>query len=429
MSRRTIRTRLGFYGLIVVPFLLSACGSQPSLSDRITAHVTPFVKAGYFSGTLLIARANEVLYERSFGLANEEHAVPFTPETPSGIASITKPMTVVITARLIEEGKLSLDDKLSSWIPDFPEGDTITIDHLLNHRAGIPHRVTTPEQETVPRTAADMVELAKQKGLSFPRGARSVYSSAGYSVLARVLELAGGKPYEDLLNVYLFEPLGMAHSAPADAQALLRGRAQPYMSRGKGKINGPLQDLSFLVGAGSVYSTARDLFLMARAVVAGRLGEKVRQELIGEKGIVWNGSTNGYRAWVDWSKETDETYVLIANVQSGANDYFRQDLPRIVKGEDEAVRQVPEVKWVDVPREKLEVYNGEYELRPGSVMTVRAAEGGLYVNQWFLVPTSADTFFSPQDFGRVSAVYDEAGHFSHFLWEFAGGTLDMKPVK
>jgi hypothetical protein len=83
-----------------------------------------------------------------------------------------------------------------------PRGDEITIEHLARHTAGIPHRVTECDEGAVPRTAADMVQLVIERverdGLLVEPGTNSVYSSAGYSVLARVLELTGGASWEEL---------------------------------------------------------------------------------------------------------------------------------------------------------------------------------------------------------------------------------------
>lgn len=420
------------FALILVSVTLTAvrpaAAQSPSLTARIDAYLAPFAEQDYLSGNVLVARGDSVLYERSFGLANREFGVPFTSATLSNVASITKPMTVVIAARLIDEGKLRLGQTLAEFLPGFPRGDAITVEHLLRHRAGIPHRLTTPEEETVPRTAADMVELARDTDLLFEPGERSVYSSGGYSVLARVLEIAGGMPYEDLLEHYLTGPAGMSHTAHVSARDIVARRAACYAWGLHGLENAPLQDLSFLVGAGSVYSTARDLFVMMRALTAGRLGETARAALMRETGLAWNGSTSGFRAFADWSAETDVAVVLTANVQSGANDLIRRNLPRIVAGEDVAAPAPPTMTAARVSERILRGYEGTYQLREGSPMDVRVARGGLYVDQWFLIPTSDTTFFSPQDFGTVTVIRDAQGTVTHFDWAYVGGSLPMTRI-
>jgi len=412
---------------VCVPLPLRAQAAEP-LTSRLDAFLHAWADLGYLSGNVLVGRGDSVLYQRAFGLANREHGVPFTGTTRSNIASITKPMTIVVAARLVDEGKLRPEQTLADFIPDFPRGDVITVSQLLNHRAGIPHRVTRPEEETVPRTAADMVELAKRVPLLFEPGTESVYSSGGYSVLARVLEIAGGQPYERLLDRYLFAPTGMAHSAHVDARTVLPERAAPYQWGPEGLVNSPFEDLSYLVGAGSVYSTAGDLFRMMLGLVNGSLGATARQELVRESGLSWNGATSGFRAFADWSAATDVTVILTANVVSGANDLIRRDVPRIVAGEVVPAPSVPSVAVAAVSEDALRRYEGSYEFRPRSPMDVRVAFGGLLVDQWYLVPTSDTSFFSPQDFGTVTAVFGPDGAVQRFDWVSAGGAIAMTRV-
>jgi CubicO group peptidase (beta-lactamase class C family) len=174
-----------------------------------------------------------VIYEKAFGLANADYKIPNQLNTRIGIASITKPMTVVITNRLVESGKISLDDKLSKYIPDFPNGDKITIGHLKNHRSGIPHRVMPPELEAVSYTSAGFVEKVKQAKLEFEPGSQRTYSSAGFSVLARALEIASGKSYDQLLQEYVFAPADMKDSLDFNGEMIMERRAQDYLLRFK----------------------------------------------------------------------------------------------------------------------------------------------------------------------------------------------------
>lgn len=173
--------------ILALPLAWGTLAAQsPSLTARIDAYLQRFADAGYLSGAVLVGRGDTVLYQHAWGLANRELHVPFSLDTRSNVASVTKPMTIVVAARLAEEGKLRRDQTLADWIPDFPRGDEITIDQLLNHRSGIPHLITTAAEETVPHTAADLVEFAKRADLMFEPGSTSVYSSvAGETPAAR----------------------------------------------------------------------------------------------------------------------------------------------------------------------------------------------------------------------------------------------------
>ncbi|MEQ8766086.1 MAG: serine hydrolase domain-containing protein [Planctomycetota bacterium] len=399
--------------------------ASTDLPTRLSAYLEPYAAAGQLSGVILVARGSEVLFERAYGMANYELSVPNTVETRFNIASITKPMTIAVVVKMIEEGKLGQEDPLSKFIPDFPKANAITVVGLLNHRAGIPHRVTTAEQETVPHTAADMVAFAKEKELTFEPGGRSSYSSAGYSVLARVVEIADGKPFSEVLQARLFDPLGMVQSADVDGRTVLPGRASSYFVVGDERVNAPLQDLSFLVGAGSVTTTARDLFRFARGVVESKLGPSVTASLMRSDGLHWNGSTSGFRAFVEYDRETDLTLVVTANQPTGVNDSIREDIPRIVAGEEVSSRELPNVTAFPISDVSVALLEGTYESRPGAQLEMVRAGDYFRIGSWFLVPTGERSLFSYQDYSPVNVRLNDEGKVDGLEW----GELYMRRVE
>src|SRR4030095_2451870 len=186
--------------------------AQSDKSAKIDKFITPFADAKQFSGVVTASENGKVIYEKAFGLANADYKIPNELNTRIGIASITKYMTSVILSRLAESNKIALSDKLNKYIPDFPNGDKITIEMLARHRSGIPHRVMPPEAESVAYTSAEFVEKVKQAQLAFEPGPSRLYSSAGYAVVARVLEIVSSKPYQQLWQEYVFAPAGMTDS-------------------------------------------------------------------------------------------------------------------------------------------------------------------------------------------------------------------------
>jgi CubicO group peptidase (beta-lactamase class C family) len=403
--------------------------SRQELARQIDAYTAPFDRIGHLSGNLLVARGDEVVYERSFGMANVELRVRNGPDTRFNVASITKPMTKIAMIQLAIAGKLSLADPVSKWIPDFPRGSTITIEHLARHRAGIPHRVTERSDEVDPKTAAEVVALAARKPLEFEPGDHESYSSGGYTVLARVLELAGGESYGSLVRRYVFEPVGMPRSAHVDSRQIVPDRASPYLLDTRGeRVNAPLEDFSFLVGAGSVVSTARDLHALVRAIRQGKLGEGPRQSFGNEDGIEFNGQTSGFRAFADWHAKTDITVVFLGNLLTGAADSIRRDVPRLAAGETVAPPEPPRTSFVAVRPEVLRSYEGVYELRPGTRLRVHAEDAGLRVDDWALAPTGERTFLSFPDYGVVEVVLDEKGQPLRLDWRQGEATYPCPRV-
>src|SRR5215216_5821423 len=317
---------------------LSSTGfAQTDKARKIDEFIKPFAASNQFSGVVLASENGKVIYEKAFGLANADYKIPNQLNTRIGIASITKYMTTVILNRLLESKKIALADPLSKYIPDFPSGDKITIELLARHRSGIPHRVMPPEAESLAYTSAEFVEKVKQAKLAFEPGTGRLYSSAGYAVLARVLEIASGKTYAELLQEYVFTPAGMTDSVDFDGDAIMERRAQDYYLSPNGLVNVPLKNYSFLVGAGSVYSTARDVYRFAEAVLDGKYGEGVKKSLVGEGTFNGSGSTNGHRSYFEFTPDKKYGYVILAN-SAGVFDMISQGLTEILQGKELTVK-------------------------------------------------------------------------------------------
>ncbi|MBX9600596.1 MAG: beta-lactamase family protein [Bryobacteraceae bacterium] len=405
---------VGAYGFQAAPAV-----DRAELAQRVNTYLEPYERAGHLSGVLMIARGPELIVERAFGLANRELGVPNTRDMRFNVASITKPVTQIIGVKLLEQRRLALSDKLSKWIPEFPNGDRITVEHLWRHRAGIPHRVTELEDEVRPMSPAQVAALAAKKRLQFEPGAREEYSSGGYTVLTRVLELASGKNYPELLQEHVFGPAGMTRTAHVSSIEMLPDRAAPFGFGPRGFENARLMDYSHLAGAGSLYSTAPDLLALMRAVVDGKFGANVKASLMREAGLDWNGLVNQFRAFARYDKAGDFYIVYTANLFSGAADRMRQDLHKLLRGE--AVPPPPRFppQPAAVPATELRSWEGVYDMN-GAALTVREEQGFLRVNDRLLTPTGPDSFFCPQDYGTVKFSKDESGKPSGMDWTTGG---------
>lgn len=396
--------------------------SQPSLADKLDAYITPFADAGHFSGVVLVAKDGKPVYEKVFGFANTELGVRNTLDTRIGVASITKTMTGVIVRRLLEEKKLSLADKVAKFIPDFPSGNKITVDMLFRHRSGIPHRVMPPESETVPYTSAEMVERIKQAKLEFEPGSASLYSSAGYAVLARILEVASGMSYAALLDKYVFAPAGMKKSVDYTGRAIIAKRASDYLIDANGLFNAPQKDYSFLVGGGSVLSTAGDIHAFAMALVNGTFGDSARAGYLRSRTFSSSGSTNGHRAETRVNGEHGYSYALVSNLNSGANDVILQAMRDILEGKVVAAPVVPRPAVTSRAIAELAQYGGEYEREGGSKIAVSVKQQDLYAGDVKLAPTTSDCFYEFKYYGDVCFVRDAAGKIKHISWASPGFT-------
>ena len=329
---------------LLMPMLLTAPGggTAESLAARIESVAAPQAEAGLLSGVLLVARDDEMLFHRAYGHASWELRVPNTPSTRFAVASIAKPMSRMLAHLLVEAGRLELDAPVDRYLQDFPrgpKGGRPTIAHLLAHRSGVPHRVTLASEEVEPLRPADIVRRVEQAGLLFEPGSRRLYSSAGFTCLARVIEIVEGKPFEEVLADQVFAPARMTSAISETGEVLMDRRALPHRLGAHGDRlvvkKGRHKDLRFLTGAGAVYATAGDLLRFVRAIRSGVFGPDHWKRELGADPRAWRGwtgRTGGYEASVDVLAAEDLIFVFLSNLRSAANWQIREQVKRVLTG-------------------------------------------------------------------------------------------------
>ena len=414
-------------GLLVVSISIHAtpvAGAPAKETSRlgraIDAYVAPLLAHDQLSGQLLVARHDTILAERNFGYADWELRSPVTPETRFCIASVTKPMTGTLAIQLLATRTIALTDTIGRWIPGFPKGDRITVSDLLRHRSGIPHELIPDSEATRPMSAADMVEIARHRPLDFDPGIRSQYSSGGFTVLARILELVTGRPYAQLLEDRIFGPLGMTHSTDHDSQALLPGRARAVVPGAHGLDNAPYEDFSHIVGAGSVWSTARDLHRFVQAIVSGALGPGPKYSYLRDGKLDFNGLAGGFVAWCEYDSVSGVEVIFAGNEQTGAPELLKSAIPELVAGRSVPAPLLPEPRRGAPDPADLTAYVGTFRLDNGTRLVVRARDGVLWANNWVMLPSADGSFFSPRDYGTVRGVKGPDGRIERLDWEQRG---------
>jgi CubicO group peptidase (beta-lactamase class C family) len=195
---------------MIAAAILSApiCVAQENVDPRvrtIDSVLTQAEKGGY-SGLVLVRSRNKVLLRKAYGMADREAGKPMTMETGIEIGSIVKPITMVALLRLEEEGKLSLSDSLAEHLPGVPpDKRAITLEQIARHRAGFPD---TFGSDYAPVTRDWIVQRVLSAPLLFTPGDTNRYSNSGYSVLAAIIEMRSGKPYEQFVRENVLRPAG-----------------------------------------------------------------------------------------------------------------------------------------------------------------------------------------------------------------------------
>lgn len=221
-----------------------------------------------FRGVALIARGDQAIHHKGYGLANEEHHIPNTTETVFKIGSLTKQFTAVAILQLQERGLLNVNDPVSKFIPDYPNGDKITLHHLLSHSAGIPDVTELSDIAILqrrPTTALKTLEYFKYLPLEFEPGTDCKYSNSGPLVLGAIIEIVTKQSYENYLKANVFEPLNMASTYYPLNTRIIPHHASGYRMDSQGNLHiANFVDMSFPHASGGLASTASDLFKLTQ---------------------------------------------------------------------------------------------------------------------------------------------------------------------
>jgi CubicO group peptidase (beta-lactamase class C family) len=330
-----------------------AAGARTLTDDEVVRELDAFVKklaeADVFSGAVLLARDGKTLYTSAHGMANKDFNAPNRVDTKFNLGSMNKMFTSVAIAQLVERGKLSYDDPLSKFLPDFPtpeEARKIQIKHLLTHTSGLGsyfNEEFIKSSRARFRTVADMMELAKGEKLRFEPGSRWAYSNTGMLVLGAVVEKVTGQDYFEYIRENVYRPAGMTNS---DAYEL--DRVNPNLAVGYEKQFGEagvtfrnnIFDHVMRGGpAGGGYSTVEDLLRFDVALRSGKLvNAESRKVLLSPKpdlsspgygygfsisagGAVvgHSGGFTGINSNLDMFTESGYTAVVMSNYSRGAD--------------------------------------------------------------------------------------------------------------
>ncbi len=351
---------------------------------RMDEVVRSYVSDGKFMGSVLVARGDDVLFNKSYGSANLEWDIDNTPTTKFRLGSITKQFTATCILLLEERGKLKTDDLVKTHMPDAPAAwDKITIFHLLTHTSGIPSFTGFPDYRELKMFDSPVektVATFRDKPLEFEPGEKMVYSNSGYLLLGYLVEKISGQGYAEFVQENIFKPLGMKDSGYDSNSEVIQHRASGYTSRDGSVVNADFIHMSIPHGAGALYSTTEDLLRWERGLFGGKiLSEASLKKMItpfkndyafgvivneadGRKRMSHGGGIEGFNTSLAYYPGSEVVTVVLSNLNTGAVDEIGRNLARLAHGE--AVKLTTERKEITLPREIVAAYVGTYELNP-----------------------------------------------------------------
>ncbi|HEY5061764.1 MAG TPA: serine hydrolase [Gemmatimonadaceae bacterium] len=336
--------------------------SRPELVRQIDSIANDYVTSGpTASAAVAVVRGRDTIVMRGYGYADIAAKRRAGPTTVYEIGSITKQFTSSAIMRLVEQGKINLDDDLSKYVPNFPlHGRHVTIGELLNHTSGIHNYTAEPAWQkhwAEDLTTDSIVGFVKQDTLDFAPGTKWSYSNTGYVLLGIVVEKASGKPYATYLDEQFFKPLRLRQTRYCPSHAPDTTFATGYSIKAGQLVPSTYLSMTHPFSAGALCSTARDFLVWQRAlnnsgrVVSARsyalmttpdtLANGTRltygfglgvSQLGSHRMISHGGGINGFTTAQLWVPDDTLSVIMFTNTDGRAPDGAAVNIARAVLG-------------------------------------------------------------------------------------------------
>ncbi|WP_288378299.1 serine hydrolase [uncultured Massilia sp.] len=191
--------------------------AEKDLAFQLHATLAPYFPPDAPGAAVIVVKDGKTILRTAYGMADTTRDVRMTPEMALRIGSMTKQFTATGILLLADEGKLALQDEITTYLPDYPtQGRKITIEHLLTHTSGIVSYTGRPgyaQRAPQDTTVAAQIDSFKNEPLQFEPGTQYRYNNSGYYLLGAIIEKISGQPYHEFVAQRIFAPLGMAHTA------------------------------------------------------------------------------------------------------------------------------------------------------------------------------------------------------------------------
>jgi CubicO group peptidase (beta-lactamase class C family) len=405
-----------------------------------------------FSGTALVMQNGKKLFERSTLYADREWKIPNSSQAKYRIGSITKQFTAALILKLEEQGKLSVNDKLTKFYSGYPKGDSVTIHMLLNHTSGITNYTAVPEiwdNLHYKYSTDSLIRAFRNLPYGFPPGQGWDYSNSGYYLLGKIIERASGKKYGDYLREQIITPLQLKNTDLESLDSVYLLKARGYTRIGKQWQPATFMQMEGAWSAGAMISTVGDLHTWIKALYQNKVlnPASTKKMLTPEKGTmgyaygiisdslkkhprIWhNGGIHGFSSYLAYFPESDITVVVIANNDADNTDRVALALSRIAFNEKVSPPYIP--KEVKLAPDKIQIFVGKYKAPTGNIELVmvnnklyRRRAGSADVE---LKPESATRFFYADMSDRFIEFKTEGGKRKAYLIS-GGETIEIEPV-
>lgn len=429
-------------------FVMAGCGgaetaSAPSgnaerqaLVAKIDSIINEPIAAGKVAGaSIAIVKGRDTIAVQGFGKANLELDVPTKARATYEIGSVTKQFTGAAIMQLVEQGKISLDDDLSKYLPDYnAQGRKITVERLLDHTSGIKGYTEIPEFRTLslfkyPRDT--LVTIFSKKPFDFEPGQEQIYNNSAFFLAGLIIEKVSGMSYEEYVQKNLFDKAGMKDAHYCSESKIVKGKATGYDADSAGLIQKEPISHQWPYAAGSLCASAIDLVAWNEALhqKGAILGAAAYQEFItpetltdgtalgyskgiavyprvGHRALHHGGGIPGFLSSNNYFPDDSLSVVVLFNGSGAGPDEYAMKIAELVLG-----KPADQAKAMDGDAARFAaVYAGRGRGRPME-MTIAVADGNVTAKTPFGEKPDTLTYIGNNTFlmGEAHLIFSEQG--------------------
>ena len=350
---------LSLISCVEKPKEIALSKEQDIVKTNLDDYFTALTKLKKFNGVLLAYTNDTLVLEKVYNINDNAESSSYVRISDQfDIHSVSKLMTHYLIVKLKENKRLAKDQTIDKFYPDFPKGDLITIEMLLNHSSGLPRELQNLTRAEINLTSDEIVNMAKKEKLLFKPGSDIQYSNIGYELLYNIISKIYEKPFAQCIVDQIFVPLKMNHSG--SHFFTINNRKQNLAK------NHILKDSTITVvpniledefKTARLFSTVADL----NTFLVELEKEPYKSAMINDKKIIAkDGGSKGIRAQVYSDLEHNFRFVLLANYDGMPFFETIDDVAKIMKGEPVEIPKELNRQTIPINREILERYVGYY---------------------------------------------------------------------
>jgi CubicO group peptidase (beta-lactamase class C family) len=435
--------------------------------DKLERLMEYFAANNNFNGSVLVAHKGTVLLAKGYGYQDLDKKIKNTENSVFQLGTGTMQFTAELLLMIDAQGKLSLDDKVAKFIPDYPNGNKISVKHLLTHTSGIADYskdTAIMNQADRPILRDSLLASFRNSALAFEPGEKFDYSYSNYALLACIAEAITERKYEWLVRERIFTACGMYHSGFDFTDLADANKATGYHKLGDRVVAAPGTDSSVSYAAGGMYTTVGDLYKWHRTLEEHKLLPKDWQEIaytpyknhyafgweveqmFQKRFLESSGTVNGFSSY-ELRQENDDVFIiLLENNMTSAEDNkvmadniakclydkdYRipgaaqleaekeKDVAKEVVAEEKENEPAPRRKRVS-EKQEASALDGEYAIDANFSITVTHDGKDVYAkatgqDEFHIIPDRIPLFYKAGVDSRIEFVKDENGNVNKLI--------------